>query len=164
MLIGLDPLLPGELLALLRDMGHGDRIVLADSNFPAHFLGPPAVRLDTDIVSAGRAILSVFPLDGFVDDPIARMEVDNFKSEVTEAHAAFHAMATEVQGEWPMGSIERFRFYEEAQSCVAIIPTLERRPWANFILTKGVIGPDGKVWRPERKPKPPVKQAPARRR
>ncbi len=59
-------------------------------------------------------------------------------------------MAAEVAGSWPMGSIERFRFYEEARGCVAVFATLEVRPYANMILTKGVIAADGSVVRPER--------------
>ena len=137
MLIGLDPLLNGDVLAVLRDMGHGDSVVLADANFPAHYLGPPAIRIDSDAVRAGRAVLSVMPLDGFVDAPVRRMEADARKEP-------------NVAGPWPMGSIERFRFYEEARACVAVFATLELRPYANFILTKGVIAPDGSVVRPER--------------
>jgi L-fucose mutarotase/ribose pyranase (RbsD/FucU family) len=56
----------------------------------------------------------------------------------------------QVAGPWPMGSIERFRFYEEARACVAVLPTLERRPYANMILTKGVLCEDGAVLRPDR--------------
>ena len=150
MLIGLDPLLSSDALALLRDMGHGDSVVLADANFPAHYLGPPAIRIDADLVRAGRAILSVMPLDGFVDAPVQRMEVDGRPKEPNEAHREFAAMVAEVAATWPMGSIERFRFYEEARGCVAVFATLERRPYANIILTKGVIGEDGAVVRPER--------------
>lgn len=152
MLIGLDPLLNGETLATLRDMGHGDTIAIVDANFPAHYLGPPAIRLDTDVVTAGRAILSVFPLDGYVDAPVTRMERDGAPAELLEAHRDFAAMVKEIAGDWPMDSIERFQFYEVARGCVALIVTLERRPYANFVLTKGVIGPDGKVVRPERPP------------
>jgi L-fucose mutarotase len=150
MLIGLDPLLNGDVLAVLRDMGHGDSIVLADANFPAHYLGPPAIRIDSDAVRAGRAVLSVMPLDGFVDAPVRRMEAEVRPKELNEAHSEFAAMVAEVAGSWPMGSIERFRFYEEARACVAVFATLEVRPYANFILTKGVIAPDGSVVRPER--------------
>lgn len=150
MLIGLDPLLNGDVLAVLRDMGHGDSVVLADANFPAHYLGPPAIRIDSDVVRAGRAVLSVMPLDGFVDAPVQRMEVDGKPREPNEAQAEFAAMVAEVAGPWPMGSIERFRFYEVARACVAVLATLEVRPYANFILTKGVIAPDGTVVRPER--------------
>ena len=150
MLIGLDPLLSGEALAVLRDMGHGDSIVLADANFPAHYLGPPSIRIDSDLTRAGRAILSVMPLDGFVDAPVRRMEVDGRPKELNDAHREFAAMVEEVAGAWPMGSIERFRFYEEARGCAVVFATLERRPYANMILTKGVIAPDGSVVRPER--------------
>jgi L-fucose mutarotase len=161
MLIGIDPLLSGDLLGVLRDMGHGDRIAIVDANFPAHYLGPPAIRLDQDLVRAGRAILSVMPLDGYLDEPFARMERDGFPSEVMEAHAEFAAMVEEVAGPgWAMGSIERFRFYEEARDCVALVATLERRPYANMILVKGVVGPDGAVVRPERvKRRPPAARA-----
>ncbi|MEK0081690.1 RbsD/FucU family protein [Benzoatithermus flavus] len=154
MLLGIDPLLSGDALATLRDMGHGDTIAIVDANFPAHYLGPPVIRMDTDLVRAGRAILSVMPLDGYVDAPVLRMEIDGRPKELGEAHEAFAAMVQEVAGAWPMGSIERFRFYEEARGCAAIFATLERRPYANMILVKGVIGPEGQVVRPERPARP----------
>lgn len=155
MLLGIDPLLSGDALAILRDMGHGDAIAIVDANFPARFLGPPVVRMDTDLVRAGRAILSVMPLDGYVEEPVLRMEIDGRPKELGEAHRDFAAMVEEVAGSWPMGGIERFRFYEEARLCVALFATLERRPYANMILVKGVLGPDGQVVRPERPPRPP---------
>lgn len=155
MLLGVDPLLNGEVLAILREMGHGDSIGLVDANFPAHYLGPPAIRIDTDLVRAGRAVLSVMPLDGFVDAPLQRMEIDGQPRELNEAHRTFAAMVEEVAGNWSMGSLERFRFYEEARGCVAIFATLERRPYANMILTKGVLTPEGTVLRVERPPRRP---------
>jgi L-fucose mutarotase len=154
MLIGLDPLLSGEALAVLRDMGHGDSIAIVDSNFPAHFLGPPAIRMAADIVQTGRAILSVMPLDSFVDWPMQRMEVIGRPNEITEVQAEFAAMAEEVAGaDWSMGSLERFAFYEAARDCVAVFATLDRRPYANIILVKGVIGPDGTVVRQAPRPR-----------
>ena len=106
-------------------------------------------RIDADAVRVGRAVLSVMPLDGFVDAPVRRMEADGRK-ELNDAHRDFAAMVEGVAGSWVMGSIERFRFYEEARGCVAVFATQEMRPYANFILTKGVIAPDGSVVRPER--------------
>lgn len=155
MLLGVDPLLSGEALAVLRDMGHGDAVALVDANFPAHYLGPPAVRIDTDLVRAGRAILSLLPLDGYVEAPILRMEIDGRPKELGPAHREFAAMVEEVAGPWAMGSLERFRFYEEARGCVCVFATLERRAYANMILVKGVIGADGAVVRPERPPRAP---------
>ena len=146
MLIGVDPLLSGELLHVLREMGHGDRIVLTDCNFPSFKLGPPAIRMDTDIVRAGRAILSIFPLDSFVDHAMVRMEVIGRPDELVDAHVEFIDMVKEVAGpRWTMGSLERFAFYEAARSCCAVVATLDRRGYANVILTKGVLAPDGSV-------------------
>ena len=45
--------------------------------------------------------------------------------------------------------IERFAFYTEARGCFAVVQTAERRPYGNVILTKGVVGPDGKDLKPE---------------
>lgn len=148
MLIGLDPLLGGDALAVLRDMGHGDSVAIVDANFPAHFLGPPVIRLECDIVRAGRAILSLMPLDAFVEAPLARMEVIGRPREIVEAQAEFLAMVESVAGPgWPAGSLERFAFYEAARDCVTIFATLDRRAYANFILVKGVLGPDDAVVR-----------------
>ena len=146
MLIGIDPLLPGPLLDIMRSMGHGQMLAIVDCNFPAYFQGPHAIRMDCDLVAAGRAILSVFPLDSFLDHPLRRMEVIGRPGELAQAHGEFIAMVRQVAGErWRPGSLERFAFYEEAKRCVAIVPTLDRRPYANFILTKGVIAADGTV-------------------
>lgn len=148
MLIGIDPLLGGDALATLRDMGHGDAVAVVDANFPAQFLGPPVIRLDVDIVLAGRAILSVLPLDAFVDAPLVRMEVIGRPREIAEPQAEFIAMAEAVAGPgWPVGSLERFAFYEAARDCVAIFATLDRRGYANFLIHKGVIGADDAVVR-----------------
>ena len=67
MLINIDPILSPDLLSLLQSMGHGDKLVLSDANFPAHSNNSRVVRLDgVNIPRAARAILSVFPLDSFV--------------------------------------------------------------------------------------------------
>ena len=146
MLIGIDPLLSGELLKVLRQMGHGDRIVITDCNFPSYFLGPPTILMETDIVTAGRAILSVFPLDGYVEHAMQRMEVIGKPDELVPAHVEFMDMVREVAGpRWRMGSLERFAFYEASRSCCAVVATLDRRGYANVILTKGVLAPDGTV-------------------
>ena len=150
MLIGIDPHLSGDLLAILRDMGHGDRICLADRNFPgasvAADAGIPLVRTDLDTVVIGRAILSVFPLDGFVSHPVMRMEIGGAPDEQNAAHTGFRDMMHEVAGpNWTIGSFERFAFYPESSQCRAILWTLDDRPYANFILRKGVIASDGSV-------------------
>lgn len=150
MLLGLDPLLGGDLLKTLRDMGHGDSICVVDCNFPAHEIarraGVPCHPLATDTPGAARAILSVMPLDSFVEAPVRRMEVTAAPDQLSDAHQEFLGTVQEVAGnQWRMGSIERFAFYEEAAKCAAVVATLDRRGYACFILTKGVIGPDDKI-------------------
>lgn len=81
MLKSIDPLLNADVLYALRSMGHGDDLVLCDTNFPADAVARRTVLgrlLRIDNVSAGRAaraILSVLPLDSFVDKPASRMEI-----------------------------------------------------------------------------------------
>ncbi len=150
MLIGLDPLLSGDLLQVLRDMGHGDTICIADCNFPAHEIARraavPCVPLAADTARATRAVLSVMPLDSFVEHPVRRMEDGHAPGELNEAHRDVLAAVQQMAGErWTMGGIERFAFYAEAAKCAAVITTLDRRGYACFILTKGVIGADDQV-------------------
>ena len=148
MLINLNPLLGPELLSVLRSMGHGDKIVLADANFPAHSLGKKVIRLDgIDIPKAAEAILSVFPLDSFVESAVHRMEIDNNPNEINEVHRDLIETVKKTSGDkWIINSLERFKFYETAKEAFAIVSTTDTRAFGCFIFTKGVIKPDGSVW------------------
>tara|TARA_B100002051_G_C16592274_1_gene563444 strand:- start:127 stop:573 length:447 start_codon:yes stop_codon:yes gene_type:complete len=148
MLINLNPLLGPELLSVLRSMGHGDKIVLADANFPAHSLGKKIIRLDgIDIPKAAEAILSVFPLDSFVESAVHRMEIDNNPNEINEVHRDLIETVKKTSGDkWIVNSLERFKFYESAKEAFAIVSTTDTRAFGCFIFTKGVIKPDGSVW------------------
>jgi len=152
MLININPVLSPELLFHLRSMGHGEKLILADANFPSNSTNKNVIRLDgVDIKNAAKAILSVFPLDSFVvsqgGSPAIRMEVDDKPDELTETHKEFIEAVKTVSGEnWKVGSISRKDFYEEAKKAYCIVNTTDARPFGCFILTKGVILPDGKVW------------------
>jgi len=152
MLIKIDPILSPELLFTLRTMGHGDKLVLADANFPANSMNKNVIRLDgVNIADAAKAILSVFPLDSFIvsqgGTAANRMEVDDNPNELTETHKEFIKTVKNVSGEnWKVGSIERQSFYTESKKSYAIVTTTDARPFGCFILTKGVIKPDGSVW------------------
>jgi L-fucose mutarotase len=147
MLLGIDPLLSPELLMILRAMGHGDEIAVVDANFPATSNADWLVRLDgVDASQALAAILSVLPLDSFVDDPANGMQVVGKPDEIPPAIADFQMIVDRLAG-FPVRirRIERFGFYERAKACFAIVATSDRRLYANIILKKGVIGADGKV-------------------
>ena len=152
MLININPVLSPELLFHLRSMGHGEKLILADANFPANTSNDQVIRLDdVDIKDPASAILSVFPLDSFIvsqgGSPALRMEVDNKPDELTETHKEFIEAVKKVSGEnWKVGSISRQDFYKEAKKAYCIVTTTDARPFGCFILTKGVILPDGKVW------------------
>lgn len=148
MLINIDPVLSPELLSVLQSMGHGDRLVLCDANFPAHSHNPLVVRLDgIDIPRAAKAILSVFPLDCFVPSPVQRMEIDDNPDEINEVHQDLINVVKQVSGShWKISSIERQQFYEETKNTYCVVSTSETRPFGCFIFTKGVIKPDGSVW------------------
>ena len=152
MLIKIDPILSPELLFTLSSMGHGDKLVLADANFPAHSMNENVVRLDgVNIKDAAKAILSVFPLDSFVvskgKSAVSRMEVDEQPNELTDAHKEFIKVVKEISGpNWSVGSIERQDFYKEAKTAYTIVTTTDARPFGCFVMTKGVIQPDGNVW------------------
>jgi len=152
MLKNLDPLLTPELLYVLRAMGHGDELILADCNFPSDSIASETtygslIRLDGNTISeAADAILSVMPLDSFVDSPVLRMEVVGSPDEVLDVHSDLKKSVDKFSDrDWPMGSIERHAFYDRAKQAYAVVSTSERRPYGCFVLVKGVIGPDGNV-------------------
>ena len=147
MLIGIDPLLSPELLMILQEMGHGDEIVLSDANFPAASNAQRLIRLDgADASRILTAILSVMPLDSFVNAPANGMQVVGNPDEVPPALAAYQSIV-DAMSAFPtrIARIERFAFYERARAAYAIVATGDRRMYGNLILTKGVVGPDGKV-------------------
>ena len=148
MLINIDPILSPEILCTLREMGHGDKLILCDSNFPAYSMNSKVHRMDgVNAARAAEAILSIFPLDSFVDSPIQRMEIDGKPNELNQVHSELIDITKKVAGEnWLVTSIERFKFYDEARKAFAIITTNETRPFGCFIFTKGVVKPDGSVW------------------
>ena len=148
MLINIDPILSPEILCTLREMGHGDKLILCDSNFPAYSMNSKVHRMDgVNAARAAEAILSIFPLDSFGDSPIQRMEIDGKPNELNQVHNELIDITKKVAGEnWLVTSIERFKFYDEARKAFAIITTNETRPFGCFIFTKGVVKPDGSVW------------------
>ena len=144
MLKGIPPILSPELLKVLCEMGHSDRIVISDGNFPAESMGKDAIviRCDghggTEILDA---ILQVFPLDTYVDKPVSLMEVvpgDKVETPIWDKYKEIVGKYDDRGGE-AVANIERFAFYHEAKTAYAIIATSEKALYANIMLQKGVI-------------------------
>ena len=140
MLKGISPLISPELLGVLARMGHGDEIVLADAHFPGESLGRRVVRADgLRIPDLLDAILPLFELDAYVDDPLVMMaavEGDTLDPAVERAYrAAIDRHAPEAPA---IARIERFAFYERARAAFAVVMTGETAKYGNIILKKGV--------------------------
>ena len=140
MLKGIDPLLGPGLLAVLRGMGHGDEIVIADANFPATALAQRLERADgVDAVRTLRAIASVMPLDDFVPKAAFSMAVVGKAEEVPEIVRKFEAVLAEAGYRAGIDALERQAFYDRARKAYAIVATGETRLYGNLILKKGVV-------------------------
>lgn len=156
LLKGIDPLLTADLLHVLRSMGHGDKLCVCDCNFPAAKIkkkttSQECITLTVPLPEALNAICSVLPLDYFVQSPVYFMAPQE-GSELPQAGVEVHQQLKEAIlrhcADVTISPLERFAFYEESETCFAIVQTLERRPYGNVILTKGVVGPDGKDLKP----------------
>ena len=148
MLKSLDPLLNADVLYALRSMGHGDELIICDTNFPADSVAHETVhkkllRIDASAARVAKAVLSVMPLDSFVDKPAGRMEIVGKPTEIPPVQAEVQVEIDKAEGKsWPMGSIERFAFYDMAKKAYCVIQTGERRFYGCFVFKKGVIPPD----------------------
>lgn len=141
MLKGIDPLLTPDLLYTLAAMGHGDEIVLVDAHFPAESCAQRLVRLDgATLPDVARAVLSVMPVDDFVDEPVAAMQMVDTPDVVPEVQTEVFGLVNEAEGrEVGVERVERFAFYERARKAYAIVLTGERRPYGCAIFGKGVV-------------------------
>lgn len=144
MLKGIPKILSPQLLKVLCEMGHSDRIVIADGNFPAESMGKNGIVIRMDGHGATEvleAILQLFPLDTYVEHPVNLMQVmpgDNVETPIWKEYEKVVAAADE-RGGAAIGQLERFRFYEEAKTAYAIIATGEGALYANIMLQKGVV-------------------------
>ena len=142
MLKNIPPILSPEMLKVLCEMGHSDRLVIGDANFPAQSMGKNCIVLRADGHSATDlldAILTVFPLDTYVEKPVNLMEVMPGDPVETPIWDEYKAIISRFDDRDCVGNIERFAFYEEAKKAYAIIATGESALYANVILQKGVI-------------------------
>jgi L-fucose mutarotase len=149
MLKGISPLLNADVLHALAAMGHGDDLIVCDTNFPADSIARQTTLgkvLRIDNVGAGEAvaaILSLYPLDTFVDDAAARMEVVGKPDEIPQVQREVQKVVDRVEGKpLPLKPVERFAFYERAKQAYCVVQTGERRFYGCFAFRKGVLPPD----------------------
>ena len=144
MLKGIPKILPPALLKVLAEMGHSDRLVISDGNFPAESMGRNAIVIRMDghgVPEILDAILQLFPLDAYVEHPVNLMEVmpgDDVETPIWDTYKEIVAKYDE-RGADAVGQIERFAFYEETKKAYAVIATGESALYANIMLQKGVL-------------------------
>ena len=151
MLKGISPLLNADVLYVIRAMGHGDDLIIADANFPSDSIARQTrfgklLRIDNvTAAQTAEAILSLYPLDTFADDSAGRMEIVGEPSEIPPVQQEVQKVIDQAEGKsWPMMGIERYAFYERAKHAYCVIQTGERRFYGCFAFRKGVVAPDAK--------------------
>lgn len=140
MLKGLSPLLSPELLSTLYAMGHGEEILLADAHFPGHQFCNNVIRADGHrIPDLLRAILPLFELDQYVEEPMAMMAAVPGDELDPKVESDYRAAIGECVSQQPkIERVERFAYYERAKGCHAVVMTGETAKYGNLILKKGV--------------------------
>jgi L-fucose mutarotase len=147
MLKNIPKILSPELLSVLCEMGHNDVIVLGDGNFPGSGIcregGAKLVRADgLGVAELLDAILTVFPLDAYVETPVSLMELspqDKGMDVPIWKEIEGIVVKHEPRGPGVIGHIERFKYYDEAKKAYAVIQTGEGAIYANVMLRKGVV-------------------------
>lgn len=144
MLKGIPAILSPELLKALCEMGHGDELVIADGNFPSESMGKNAIVIRADGHGANEildAVLQLMPLDAYVEQPVALMEV--VKGDSCPTPEIWGRYKETIQKYEPdncdIEMMERFAFYERAKKAYLIIATGETAIYANVLLKKGVV-------------------------
>ncbi|RDV46071.1 transport protein RbsD/FucU [Leifsonia sp. ku-ls] len=141
MLNGIHPLLTGDLLAVLDEMGHGDTLLLADAHFPAARLGRRVLAAaGVGVPALAAAIGTVLPLEealpaaGMADDgpdaaPGGRLPIH----DDLEAATGLAAGSLRLLG--------RDALYTHAADAFAVVRTGETRAFGNLLLRKGLAVP-----------------------
>ncbi len=147
MLKNIPPIISPELLSVLNEMGHSDRICIGDGNFPgssiANAEGAILLRADGHgVPELLDAILQLIPLDEYVETPAMIMQVAaqdaGMEIPIIDKYKEIVAKYDD-RGADAFGAYERFEFYEQAKKCYCVIQTGETAVYANIILQKGVV-------------------------
>lgn len=146
-LIGIPKSITPELLYTIAKMGHGDRLVIADANFPSDSIAinniiKEPIRI-TGISTSQLLIdiLKLFPLDTYDEYGICVMNRVSKDIERGLNVPAYELIASAAEIEVDnLNYIERFNFYELAKNSFCVVQTDDSALYANIIISKGVIG------------------------
>lgn len=142
MLKNIDPILSPELLSTLRAMGHGDEIAIVDGNYPGVEHARRLIRLDgLPLVPVLNAILSVMPIDDFVEEAIFRSTYRQERDRLEPVHSEIIECCAHHEPQRTVVPLVGADFYNRVRAAHTLVQTGEPRLYANVILRKGVIYP-----------------------
>ncbi len=142
MLKGIDPILSPELLSTLRAMGHGDEIAIVDGNYPGVEHARRLVRLDgVALIPALNAVLSIMPIDDFVEEAIFRSTFRQERDRLEPVHHEIIGCCARHEPDRQVVPLVGADFYNRVRAAHTLVQTSEPRLYANVILRKGVIYP-----------------------
>ena len=121
-------------------MGHSDRIVIADGNFPAESMGKNSIVIRCDghgVPELLEAILKLFPLDTYATPVyiMGKVAGDTVETPIWDEYRNIIKPYTDEE----LTELERFEFYERAKKAYAVVMTGETAIYANIIIKKGVV-------------------------
>lgn len=144
MLIGIPPLLSPDALHALRSMGHGDEVALVDCNYPSLEHARRLVRADgSSLTEVLAAVLTILPLDRASNGAIYRTGQGNDPAGFANIHHELDDLCSRLAPGYTVTPLAGTEFYPRVRSAFCVIATGERNLFANVILRKGVIHPDG---------------------
>lgn len=143
MLKGIPAIISPELLKILCEMGHTDELTIGDGNFPGHTYGKTVIRMDGHgVPEILDAILTVFPLDTYVEHPVTLMGIvpgDDVKTPIWDEYKKI-VSKHDKRGSDTFEEIDKWKFYKKTKEYSSVvIMTSESALYANIILKKGVV-------------------------
>ena len=143
MLKGIPKIISPDLIKILSEMGHGDYICIGDGNFPGESMGENSYVVHMEghnVPEILDAVLSLIPVDTFVEKPVSVMAVPENEEEPV-IWKKYREILDKHEPSRPeiIEEIERFAFYDKARGSYCIIQSSEAALYANIIVQKGVI-------------------------
>lgn len=140
MLKGIPKNICPELIKVMMEMGHGDKLLLADANYPGHSCHHKVIRADgLSIPELLDSILQLYPLDNYSEHQVELMEVVKGDTVKPVIWNEYKSILSQYKNDFSIEFKERFDFYESSKSCYAIVITGETALYGNIMITKGVI-------------------------
>lgn len=125
-------LLNQSVSAVIAGLGHTDTLVIADAGLP---IPPETQRIDLALAQGIPAFLDVLRV------VINEMQVERalVAQELVDGNPEYLAQIKALLGDVPVGAVPHETFKSQTRAARAVIRTGEFTPYANIILSAGVV-------------------------